>query len=143
MPFSAPGADTMDPANPCSSGEVTQCENLGTESVNGRATRKWAYVRDGERETVWIAADLRFPVRIEDADGYTTDFTNVLMGTQPAALFEPPGDYTPMEMPGFGGRGFPGGAVGRGAVPSGRGQPAGRGGPGAAADRIGDARVSP
>jgi hypothetical protein len=135
MPFSAPGADTMDPSNPCSSGELTACENLGTESVNGRTTRKWAYTRDGARETVWIANDLQFPVRIEDADGAITDFTNVVVGSQPAALFEPPSDYTPMQMPGFG-RGVPGAAAGRGAVPpgrgaaptaAGRGQPAGRG----------------
>ncbi|MGE0161444.1 MAG: DUF4412 domain-containing protein [Gemmatimonadales bacterium] len=132
VPFTAPGTETLDPANPCSGGEVTECENLGTESVNGRTTRKWAYTRDGERETIWIATDLRFPVRIEDADGYTTDFTNVTMGTQPAALFEPPSDYTAMTMPGFGGFG---GAAGRAGPPAGRGRgqvPPGAAGRGAA-----------
>jgi hypothetical protein len=133
MPFSAPGADSMDPANPCSGGELTECENLGTESVNGRTTRKWAYTRDGERETVWIATDLRFPVRIEDADGATTDFTNVAMGPQPSALFEPPAGYTAMDMPGFGAFG---GGAGRAGPPGGRGRgqvPPGAAGRGAAA----------
>ena len=133
-PFSAPQANTMDPSDPCGSGEVTACEDLGTESVNGRSTRKWAYTRDGERETVWIATDLRFPVRI-DADGDVTDFTNVVMGAQPDALFEPPSDYSPMQMPGFGGRGARGAVPqGRGAAPQGRGAvPPGAAGRGAAA----------
>ena len=117
-PFSAPQVSTMDPANPCASGELTACENLGTESVNGRTSRKWAYTRDGERETVWIATDLRFPVRI-DAEGDITDFTNVVTGTQPDALFEPPDGYTAMDMPGFGGFG---GGAGRAGPPGGRGR---------------------
>jgi hypothetical protein len=124
-PFSAPGARSMDPANPCSSGEVTACENLGAESVNGYQTRKWAYTRDGERETVWIAPELRFPVRVLDASGNQTDFTNVAMGPQPAALFEPPAGFTAMDMPGFGGFG-----AGRAGPPGGRGR--GQNPPGAA-----------
>ncbi|MEX2047999.1 MAG: DUF4412 domain-containing protein, partial [Gemmatimonadota bacterium] len=42
-PFSAPGAQSMDPANPCSSGEVTDCRSLGSETVNGYAARGWEY----------------------------------------------------------------------------------------------------
>jgi hypothetical protein len=85
-PFSAPGSRSLDPANPCSSGEVTACENQGTETVNGYSTRKWAYTRDGDRETAWIASELRFPVRTLDESGNQTDFTNVAMGPQPASL---------------------------------------------------------
>jgi hypothetical protein len=128
-PFSAPQASAMDPGNPCASGELTACEDLGTESVNGRTTHKWAYTRDGERETAWIATDLRFPVRIE-AEGDVTDFTNVVMGPQPDALFEPPDGYSRMDMPGLGGFG---GGAGRGGPPGGRGRgqvPAGAGGRG-------------
>jgi hypothetical protein len=154
-PFSAPSADFFDPANPCASGEVTDCENLGTENVNGRSTRKWAYTTmDGDRYTSWIATDLRFPVRTLEEDGTQSDFTNVQMGAQPASLFEPPAGYTAMAgIPGFGGpglgaaqgRGAPvgrgrgaavagrGQAAGRGAVPPGRGQAAGRGAAPAAA----------
>ncbi len=140
-PFTAPGASSMDPANPCGSGEVTDCRSLGTETVNGYAARGWEYTRDGERETAWIATELRFPVRIVEADGTTTDFANVQVGAQPASLFQPPGDYTAMTIPGFGGFGggrggppgrggrgqVPPGAAGRGAVPpgAGRGAPAG------------------
>ncbi len=139
MPFSAPGSTSMDPANPCSSGELTECESLGTENINGRSARGWEYTRDGERETAWIASDLRFPVRVIDADGGQSDFTNVTTGNQPASLFEPPADYTAMDMGGMfggrGGRGFGGpppgaGRGGRGAPPAGRGAPpAGRGAP--------------
>ena len=39
-PFSAPGANSMDPANPCSGGEVSDCRSLGSETVNGVAARK-------------------------------------------------------------------------------------------------------
>jgi hypothetical protein len=143
-PFSAPAASPMDPANPCSSGEVSDCRNLGTENVNGYAARGWEYTRDGERETAWIATELRFPVRTIEADGTTTDFTNVQLGAQPAALFQPPAGWTEMDMAamlgglggGFGGRGA---AAGRGQVPpaaGGRGQAAGRGAvPPAAAGR--------
>lgn len=105
-PFTAPGAQSVDPANPCGGGDVTACEDLGTESVNGYSARKWAYTRDGDRETAWIATELRFPVRILDDDGNQTDFTNVTMGAQPAALFEPPAGFTAMDMGGIlGGRG--------------------------------------
>jgi hypothetical protein len=118
-PFSAPGATPMDPANPCTTGEVTDCRALGQENVNGRAARGWEYTRDGERETAWIATDLRFPVRMVEADGTTTDFTNIQVGAQPASLFEPPSGWTPMDMGaalgGFGGRAGPLG--GRGQVP--------------------------
>jgi hypothetical protein len=144
-PFSAPAATPMDPANPCGSGEVTECRSLGNETINGRSARGWEYTRDGERETAWIATDLRFPVRTIDADGTTTDFTNVEMGNQPAALFQPPTGWTEMDMTamlgGFG-RGFgdtgtvagrgqvPAAAAGRGQVPpGGRGRGAGRGAP--------------
>jgi hypothetical protein len=127
-PFSTPGARAMDPANPCASGELTACEDLGSESVNGYAARKWAYTRDGDRETAWIASELRFPVRLLDESGNQTDFTNVAMGPQPAALFEPPAGFTAMNMPGLGGFG------GRAGPPGGRGQlppgAAGRGGAG-------------
>ncbi|MEQ1854973.1 MAG: DUF4412 domain-containing protein [Longimicrobiales bacterium] len=121
-PFSAPGAQPMDPANPCSGGEVTECRSLGTETVNGYAARGWEYTRDGERETAWIATELRFPVRTVEADGTTTDFTNVQVGAQPAALFQPPTGWTQMDMSamlgGFGGgRGVPPGGLGRGQVP--------------------------
>jgi len=136
-PFAAPGAYSMDPANPCSTGEVTACRALGQENVNGRAARGWEYMRDGERETAWVATDLRFPVRIVEADGTTTNFTDVQPGPQPANLFEPPSGWTPMDVGamlggfggGFGGRGA---AAGRGQVPpaaAGRGAPTGRGAP--------------
>jgi hypothetical protein len=121
-PFSAPAATSMDPANPCSSGEVSNCQSLGSETINGYAARGWEYTRDGERETAWIASELRFPVRTIDADGATTDLTDVQMGPQPASLFAPPADYTAMAMPGFGGGGGVPGGRGRGQVPPGAGR---------------------
>jgi hypothetical protein len=137
-PFSTPAASPMDPANPCADGELTECRSLGTETINGHAARGWEFTRDGERETAWISNQLSFPVRTVEADGTTTDFTNVEMGPQPAALFEPPAGYTAMDVGAmFGGRGGPpGGRAGRGQVPPavGRGQPP-AGGRGQAAGR--------
>jgi hypothetical protein len=127
-PFSAPGAQSMDPANPCSSGEVTDCRSLGSETVNGYAARGWEYTRDGERETAWIANELRFPVRTIEADGSTIDLSDISVGPQPSSLFEPPPGYTAMNLPGFGG--FGAGGRGRGGVPP--GAVPGRGAPPAA-----------
>jgi hypothetical protein len=159
MPFSTPGSQSMDPANPCSGGELTECRSLGTETVNGHSARGWEYTRDGERETAWIANDLRFPVRVIEADGTQSDFSNIQPGPQPASLFEPPAGYTAMAMPGFGGRGSPfggpggrgqappvvgrGQATGRGAVPpGGRGQAAGRGAAAGAAGGVDPAQIA-
>jgi hypothetical protein len=45
MPFSAPGSTSMDPADPCSSGEVTDCRSLGTQTVNGHSARADGSIR--------------------------------------------------------------------------------------------------
>jgi hypothetical protein len=147
-PFSAPGTSAMDPTNPCGSGELSECRSLGTETVNGRTARGWEYTRDGERETAWVATDLMFPVRIIEADGTTTNFTNIQMGPQPASLFQPPSDWTAMDvgamLGGFGGRGAVAG--GRGVPPGGRAaQPGGRGQvpPGAGRGAAGRGAVPP
>ena len=126
-PVSAAGATSMDPENPCSGGDISDCRSLGSETVNGYAARGWEYTRNGERETAWIANELRFPVRTIEEDGTTTDMTNVVMGPQPSSLFEPPSDYTAMDLGGFGGLGGGRGRGGRGAVPPGVGR--GRGTP--------------
>jgi hypothetical protein len=121
-PVSVPPVAGYNPTDPCSTGEVTNCQSLGTESVNGYDTAVWQYDSAGETWTAWIATELSFPVRLVGEDGTTTDFTNVAMGPQEASLFEIPSDLQP--MPGFGGFAGAfggGGGGGRGGDGGGRG----------------------
>lgn len=120
-PVDASGVRAMDAANPCAGGEVTSCERVGEERVNGYATVHWTFERDGQPEEAWIAPQFGFPVRLIDSDGTTTEWSDFQPGAQPAALFEVPQGYTAMSMPGLGGgfRGAGGRGGGRGAVPAG------------------------
>jgi hypothetical protein len=121
-PVDASGVRSMDAADPCASGEVTSCERVGEESVNGYATVHWTFERDGLPEEAWIAPQFRFPVRVIDGDGTTMEWSNFQTGAQPASLFEVPAGYTAMSVPAFGG-GFPG--AGRAGPPAGAGLPPG------------------
>ena len=100
-PVSVPPVTGYNPADPCSSGEVTNCVSLGTEQVNGYDAAGWQYDSNGETWTAWLATEFSFPVRLISEDGTTTDFTNISMGPQDPSLFEIPSNYQP--MPGFGG----------------------------------------
>jgi hypothetical protein len=130
-PVTPPRLGMVDVANPCSTGELTGCQSLGTEQVNGYDTAVWQYSdSDGETWNAWIATDLGFPVRLIDEEGTTTDFTNIALGPQDPSLFEIPAGYTSMGggfAGAFGGRG--GGAGGGGAGGNPGAPPAGFGFP--------------
>ena len=129
-PVSVPPVSGYNPADPCSSGEVTNCVSLGSEQVNGYDAAGWQYDSNGETWTAWIATELSFPVRLIGSDGTTTDFTNVAMGPQDGSLFEIPSNLQP--MPGFGGfagAGRGGGAGSGGGAPTGNADAGGFGFP--------------
>ncbi len=77
--------------------------SLGKETVNDQETEKFkvAYTENGKKVEVyqWLK-DGVIPVKVEALDGsFSTDYKNLQVGVQPASLFEPPEDYTKMEMP--------------------------------------------
>ena len=116
-PVSVPPVSGYNPADPCSSGQVTNCVSLGPEQVNGYDTAGWQYDSNGETWSAWISTELSFPVRLVGSDGTTTDFTNIAMGPQDPSLFEIPSNY--QAMGGFGGFAGGGGGGAPGGAPSG------------------------
>jgi hypothetical protein len=55
-------------------------------------TDKWIKTEDGERSTLWIDRQLRFPVRTVE-DDETGELRNIKIGPQPASLFQVPAGY--------------------------------------------------
>lgn len=73
------------------------CKNLGTEVVNGRTCDKMEMTDKNRKSTVWIDQKLHFPIRVQDTDGVTTDFTNIKEGAQDASIFKVPAQYRPFD----------------------------------------------
>ncbi|MBI3933884.1 MAG: DUF4412 domain-containing protein [Acidobacteria bacterium] len=103
LPMEPPKVETMDPANPCSSKDLTACKKIGTETVNGYESEKWEFTQDGQKHTAWISTKLRMLIKSVTADGTTMEFRNIVEGAQPANLFVVPPGYEKMEMPSIGG----------------------------------------
>jgi outer membrane lipoprotein-sorting protein len=82
----------------------TTCKKLGTEVVNGRTCDKWERTDATGKSTVWVDQKLHFPIRVQEANGSTTDFTNIKEGAQDASLFKVPAGYKPFDASAFGGR---------------------------------------
>lgn len=87
----------------CATSDTT-CKKLGTEVVNGRTCDKWERTDANGKSTVWVDQKLHFPIRVQDASGATTNFTNVKEGAQDASLFKVPEGYKPFDPSAFGGR---------------------------------------
>jgi hypothetical protein len=97
-PVRIPRLNPVDPNNPCSSGELSECRRLVAETVNGMPTQKWEYTNtDGERVTAWIATRLRFPVKTTADTGATNEIRNVVEGPQPATLFAVPTGFAQVD----------------------------------------------
>jgi len=97
-PVRIPKLAAVDPANPCASGELSDCMRLGAEMLNGYATQKWQYTSvDGESVTAWIATKLRFPIKTVADSGATNEVRNVVEGAQAADLFSVPAGYTQVD----------------------------------------------
>ena len=88
-PMKIPRIEPLNPSDPCSGGTVSDCEHLGTETLNGYATEKWAYTSSaGERVTSWIGIQLGMPIKTQNEDGSSLEFRNIAQGAQAANLFE-------------------------------------------------------
>lgn len=79
-------------------------KHLGTETVNGYLTDK--YESDMEiagrtyRQTVWVARELKFPIKMKSADGSMyVEYRDIKEGPQPDGLFQVPEGYRKIGMP--------------------------------------------
>jgi hypothetical protein len=116
-PVNIPVTGPSDPTNPCSGGGNTDCVKGATESVNGYATVRWEYTSaQGVKTRAWVSTKLRYPIKTEDDDGGSMEFSNIAEGPQPASLFAIPAGFTKMDMGGMemAGRGDAGRGRGRG-----------------------------
>lgn len=104
-----PGGMTItgpsDPTNPCAGGSGNaDCVKGDKETVNGYETIRWDYTSSsGVRTRSWIATKLRFPIKTQDDDGSSTEFSNIAEGPQPASLFSIPPGFQKMDVGGLGG----------------------------------------
>ncbi|MBU0630442.1 MAG: DUF4412 domain-containing protein [Candidatus Margulisbacteria bacterium] len=87
-------------------GEVSR-KKIGREKINGIDCDKYLIVykgADGESKMYqWLSGD-KWPVRSAALDGsWSTEMKNIKKGKQPGKLFELPGGYKKMPMPGMSG----------------------------------------
>ena len=99
----------LDPNNACpqyislvkkhNPNENVTCRKVGVDTVNGRATIKYAGTSNNGSGFVWIDPKLRFVVKWLNDKGDGTELDNIKEGSQDASLFEVPSDYHKFEMP--------------------------------------------
>ena len=110
-----PGSITVtgpsDPTNPCATGSGNaDCVKGDKETLNGYEAVRWDYTNSaGVRTRAWISTKLRFPIKTQDDDGSSTEFSNIAEGPQPATLFGIPPGYQKMDISSMGGRAGRGG----------------------------------
>jgi len=85
-------------------GEIER-KKLLSEIVNGHPTDKFLITiktNDTEHQVYqWWATDINFPVKNAAVDGsWVQEYKNITLGNQPNSLFEVPGGYKKLEMPG-------------------------------------------
>jgi len=76
------------------------CQSLGTESVNGRASHKWAVTSNDPNDgamTIWVDDKLHVLSRSEDAHD-KWEMRNIHEGALPDSLFTPPANYKKISM---------------------------------------------
>ena len=71
---------------------------VGKEEIGGRATEKWRSVMTGNDGSAiqsfqWYDPVLNIAIRHQMADGSVREMKNIIMGEQPASLFEVPDGY--------------------------------------------------
>lgn len=79
-------------------GEVERTR-VGTGLVGGRKTEKYRVTLDlnGRKQVLyqWVAPDIQFSMKMASADGsWERSYNHVILGQQPAHLFELPAGYT-------------------------------------------------
>lgn len=110
-PVSIPITGPSDPTNPCGGGSGnTDCVRGPNESVNGYDAVRWDYTStEGVRTRAWVSTRLRFPVKSQDDNGSSVEFSNIAEGPQAAGLFAIPTGFKRGDIGAMGGMG-----VGRG-----------------------------
>jgi hypothetical protein len=87
--------------------DKAEIKHLGKETVNGYVCDKYQYIyRDTSMGTVtqWVSKQLNIPIKTEykSPSGYMlTEYKNVQKGNVQDSLFEVPGDYMLMSVPGM------------------------------------------
>lgn len=98
----------VDPGNPCGQwksmetnaspfpvhSDVWTCDRVSDDALDGRAPLKY-HVRSLQtfESDRWVDASLRFPTRIEIADGATVVLEHIVRALQPSDLFAIPPDF--------------------------------------------------
>jgi hypothetical protein len=83
---------------------ASNCKQLGSESVNGRAAAIWeVHVGMGAIQLgtwkVWVDSQWSMAIKWQTADGTTGELENVQFGPQSASLFVLPADYRRQDLP--------------------------------------------
>jgi len=83
-------------------GEIER-KHLGTETVDGKKTKKYriVYTAGNKRETIfqWVDTDSGFPIKTAAEDGsWIMEYKNLKTGKQPDTLFEIPAGYQKMSF---------------------------------------------
>jgi outer membrane lipoprotein-sorting protein len=98
----------FDPANPGANSDIQyDTKNIGTETVNGYACQVMQTTYKDKKYGItvqWVADKLGFAIKTQtkDAGGKVTstmEYSNIVMGAQPASLFEIPAGYEKMALP--------------------------------------------
>lgn len=85
-------------------GTIMELKNTGGDTIGGRATEKWemtASSPDGKKiqASQWYDTQLGMVIREVHEGGFSREFRNVKVGSQPADLFSIPPGYKMMSMP--------------------------------------------
>lgn len=78
--------------------ENVTCRKVGEDTVNGRATIKYAGTSNNGSGFVWIDPKLRFVVKWLNDKGDGTELRNIQEGSQDARLFVVPPDFHKFDM---------------------------------------------
>jgi len=98
---------TVDPENPCrvwqameanafpspAGRESWMCELLSTDAPDGQAVRRYRVRSRQQQSDRWVDPALRFPVKVENADGTSVVVEHPVQAPQPPGLFVIPPDY--------------------------------------------------
>ena len=85
----------LDGETPCAKRPDITCKKIGAQTVNGRICDMWETTdKSGHSGSICMDQKLKFPVRVQNANGATVDYTNIKAEPQPASLFEIPAGYS-------------------------------------------------
>jgi hypothetical protein len=107
MEMSSQGGATYDPQLDQNIKDKAEIKLLGKETINGYICDKYQYIyRDTSMGTLtqWISKQLNYPIKSEykSPSGYMlTEYKNIQEGNVQDSLFEVPGNYMLMSVPGM------------------------------------------